>query len=118
MRRVDHPEFYSRDLPRLEEEFGNRVAFVECLEAFDKAIREITRNPQEEGAPLERSPLTTYRKKKFHSQLRPSQGAKADMRIVYRVDIEKDTLYVLGLGKRRPLDPDDIYAILNIRSHI
>ena len=74
------------------------------------------KDPVDEGAPLLRPLLGTYRKGKFHSVRRPPQGVSADMRLVYRGDHDTSTLYVLGVGKRRPHQVGDIYAILNPRS--
>jgi mRNA-degrading endonuclease RelE of RelBE toxin-antitoxin system len=118
MNQLDHPDLYSVDLPRLESEFGDEQKFEEFLAAFDKTILQIKKDPASEGAPLTRPPLATYRKKKFHSQLKPPQGDKADMRLLYRFDPVNNTLYVLGVGKRRPYQSNDIYALLNIRSPI
>ncbi|MCL6626295.1 hypothetical protein [Alicyclobacillus shizuokensis] len=119
MNRIDHQAFFDTDLPRIEEEMGDDAKFAEFLECLDKAIDEIMRDPANEGAPLQRPPLApTYRKKKFHSVRRPPRGQKADMRLVYRCDLTANTLYVFGVGKRRPYQDNDIYALLNPRSPI
>jgi len=119
MNRIDHRDFFDIDLPRLEAEFGDEEKFVEFLASLDKAVQEIMNAPADEGAPLTRSPLgSTYRKKKFHFMLRSPQGIKTDMRLVYRWDINTNTLHVLGVGKRRPYQSNDIYEILNPRSPI
>jgi len=118
MSRIDHPDFFDVDLSRIEEEIGDNARFEEFLVCLDKSVLEIMKNPAHEGAPLTRPPLATYRKKRFHSMLRPPQGLSADMRLVYRCDLSTDTLHVLGVGKRHPYQKDDIYALLNTRSPI
>lgn len=99
MKRVDHPALFDAALPRIEAEIVDNVQFEEFLACLDKAVVEIQRNPVNEGAPLTRPPLSAYRKKKFHSILRPAQGMKTDMRLVYRCDLTTNTLFVLGVGQ-------------------
>lgn len=119
MNRIDHRGFFDTDLPRIEEEIGDDAKFDEFIDCLDQAIREIMNDPANEGAPLTRPPLApTYRKKKFHSMRRPPQGQKADMRLVYRCDLSANTLYVFGVGKRRPYQAGDIYVLLNPRRPI
>ncbi|HHY66479.1 MAG TPA: hypothetical protein GX517_04660 [Alicyclobacillus sp.] len=115
MKRLDHPDFFDVDLPRIEAEMDDDARFEEFLACLDKAILEIMKNPEAEGAPLTRPPLSAYRKKKFHSVRKPPKSTSADFRLVYRYDAETDTLYVLGVGRRKPRDLDDVYRILNIR---
>ncbi len=91
MKQVFHEDFLGEDIPRIG-------------------------NPPN-GAPLGRS-LALYRKKIFHSVLSPLRGMRADYRLVYRCDFEKDELIVLGVGRRIPGHPDDIYSILAVRSPI
>lgn len=116
MKRINHPEFFDGDLPRIEKELGSEEQLVEFLHCFDKAILEIEVDPSG-GASLERS-LAVYRKKKFHSVRRPPQGTRADYRLIYRYEVTTDTLFVLGTGKRMPGQSDDVYAILNARTPI
>lgn len=118
MKRVDHPALFDADLPRIEAEIVDYVQFEELLACLDKAVVEIQRDPVSEGAPLTRPPLSTYRKKKFHSMLSPPQGMKADMRLVYRCDLTTNTLFILGVGQRKLRDPDDVYRVLHERSPI
>lgn len=61
MKRINHPEFFDGDLPRIEKELGSEEQLVEFLHCFDKAILEIEVDPSG-GASLERS-LAVYRKK-------------------------------------------------------
>lgn len=65
MMRIDHPDVFTVNLPRIESELGNAERFEECLECLHQAIRDIQKDPIHEGAPLIRPPLDTYRKKKF-----------------------------------------------------
>lgn len=118
MNRIDHPDFFDVDLPALEAEFGDDGKFTEFLTLLDKAVFEVMKDPANEGASLTRAPLAEYRKKKFHSMLRPPKGLSADMRLVYRCDRAQNTLYVLGVGHRHRFQSNDIYARLNTRSPI
>lgn len=119
MKRIDHKDFFGIDLPKLEAEFDDQEAFTKCLVSLDRAIREIMKDPTNEGTPLVKPPLApTYRKKKFHSVLAPHQGVRADMRLVYRYDFSQNILYVFGVGKRKPYAPDDIYKVLSPRNQI
>lgn len=119
MNRVDHQDFFDIDLPKLKDEFREENQFVEFLNCLDKAVREIMKDPANEGAPLTHPPLApTYRKKKFHSIVHPRQGMKADMRLVYRCDLAANTVYVFGVGKRRTYQIDDIYKMLSTRTPI
>ncbi|CAB3396047.1 type II toxin-antitoxin system RelE family toxin [Kyrpidia spormannii] len=115
MKRLDHPDFFDVDLPRIEAEMGGEARFEEFLACLDKAILEIMKNPGAQGAQLVRPPLSAYRKKKFNSTRKPPKGVGADFRLIYRYDAETDTLYVLGVGRRKPRDLDDVYRILNER---
>lgn len=103
MNRFNHQDFFDVDLPKIESDIANDKQFEEFLACLDKAIIEITKNPTNEEVPLKRPPLApTYRKKKFHSLLKPPKGMKADMRLVFRCNLSKNTLYIFGVGKRRP----------------
>ena len=115
MKQIFHDDFLGEDIPRILEEIGYS-AFKEFSKCLDKTFAEIESNPPN-GAPLERS-LALYRKKKFHSVLSPSRGMRADYRLVYRCDFEIDELVVLGVGKRMPGHPEDIYTILDVRAPI
>ena len=115
MKRISHPDFFSIDLPRLEEQLGDEARFTECIRCLDQALLELSRDPLHEGVALALPPLTEYRKKKFHSVLRPASGSRADMRLIYRYDSKLDTLYVLGVGKRTPREADDVHHLLNTR---
>lgn len=55
---------------------------------------------------------------KFHSAWSPPPGMRADYRLVYRCDTKRDELIVLGIGKRIPGEPDDIYSLLSMRTSI
>lgn len=112
MKHIIHPDLLALDLPRIEQEMNDPSAFAEFSKCLDKAIKEIERDPINEGAPLERPPLRNYRKKKFHSLLKPPQKQSADMRLVFRYDVEADELFLLGVGKRKSYQPNDVYAIL------
>ncbi len=116
MRRIHHPEFFAVDLPRIEKELDSAERLAEFLYCFDKAILEIKFDPAD-GAPLKMS-LAVYRKKKFHAVRRPPHEMRADYRLIYRYEAITDTLFVLGAGKRKPGQSDDIYAILNARTPI
>jgi hypothetical protein len=67
---------------------------------------------------LSQKALEPYRKKKFHSILQPPQGVKTDMRLVYRCDLQINRMYVLGVGKRKLREIDDVYEILSERDPI
>lgn len=114
MKQINHPEFYEVDLPRLERELGSGERLAELLACLDRAIEEIKAAPPS-GSMLERT-LDSYRKKKFHSVLRPPHGMRTDYRLIYRCD--GDLLLILGVGKRNPGQPNDIYTILNSRTPI
>lgn len=115
MKQIFHDDFLEEDIPRILEEIGDS-AFKEFFKCLDKTFAEIESNPLN-GVPLERS-LALYRKKKFHSVLSPVRGMRADYRVAYRCDFERDELIVLGVGRRIPGQPNDIYAILNTRSPV
>lgn len=116
MKRINHPEFFNVDLPRIEKELDSEERLTEFLYCFDTAVLEIKIAPSD-GTQLERL-LAMYRKKKFHSVRRPPNGERADYRLIYRYDVTADTLFVLGAAKRMPGQSDDIYAILNARKPI
>ncbi len=109
MKRLDHPHLYTYDLPYLERVLGPE-RFAECLQCIDRAIAVVMRNPSHEGAALTRPPLEIYRKKKFHSMLNPPRHVRPDLQVVYRYDATTDTLWVLGIGLRRPHSEDDVYV--------
>lgn len=115
MNHIFHDDFLWKDIPRIQQEMGE-AEFDEFTKCLDKAFEEIERNLPD-GAPLERS-LAAYRKKKFHSLRRPPQGMRADYRLVYRCDLERNDLILLGVGKRKPGKPDDVYAIITQRTPI
>jgi len=51
MNRVDHQDFFDVNLPGLEGEFGGGSEFGEFLNCLDKTIREIMKDPADEGTP-------------------------------------------------------------------
>lgn len=118
MNHIIHPYLFSVDFPLIEQELADLIAFKEFALCLDKAIKEIERYPANEGSPLRRPPLQKYRKKKFHSILKPPVSLRADMRLIFRYDSTNDELLLLGIGRRKPRQSDDVYKLMSKRPQI
>ena len=91
---IFHPEVMSVDLPRIEQEMNDASAFAEFMMCVDRAIIEMAKRPVDNGAPLLFPPLQDYRKKKFHSKLKPHKNISADMRLIYRCDCDRGEILI------------------------
>jgi len=107
-----HPDVGAVDLPALVRGCTTPEQAAELLGQVQRAIAEVIAGP---GRPIHDvlPPYKGWHRKKFHAVRRPAEGARADLRLIYRYQASPHgaTLRVLATGRRIPGHPDDIYAL-------
>ncbi|MEW9034153.1 MAG: type II toxin-antitoxin system RelE/ParE family toxin [Planifilum fimeticola] len=99
MKKKFHPEFFD-DFLRIRARIADPDGWEEFKFQYEKAERAVILHPEEQSKRLRKPPLVGYRCHKFKSSRRLK--GKADMRLVFRIDREQQTIFLLGLGFRFP----------------
>jgi hypothetical protein len=114
MRKKFHPEFFG-DFLRVRARIADPDGWEEFKFQYEKAERAVILYPEDQSKRLIKPPLEGYRCHKFKSS-RHLRG-KADMRLVFRVDREQRTVFLLGLGFRFPeKEHESVYDYVSRRA--
>lgn len=94
---IRHPDIYEKDYPEIYRDCDSEQMAIERRELINRHIDEIKADKGVRREPLKRTLSGWWSK---HVNTAP-QEHKADLRIVYRFDFEREELQILAIGWRR-----------------